>query len=120
MGFLKKIKDFFLGGGGASGDRGLYFYVRNQATGEVVRVRIDPNNDLTVTEYSQGGQAQGYYIRKVLVGQRSYQRMEAEFYFDGSRNLQDKNVSFGEFVTKEDYEAYQRKLQQEREETSEA
>lgn len=93
MNFLRRL----LGGGGSSAnDRGLYFYIRSRRSGEVVRVRLDPWNDLT-PDYDNG-KVTGYYARKVAVGTRDFERMEAEFGFDSNRKLLDKSVTAGEFV----------------------
>ncbi len=104
MEFLKRL----LGLGGESGKRqshdpsGLYFYVRCHRCGEVLQVRLDRNNDLSLQD-----DFSSYYARKVMVGTGCFSRMEAEFYFDTSRRLTAKEVSGGVFVEYEDYAAYQ-------------
>ena len=48
MDFLKRL----FGGGGASGEdsAGLYYYVKPKGCDEVVRVRINRNNDLSLDD----------------------------------------------------------------------
>ncbi len=98
VGFLKRL----FGGGQSGGDKdGLYFYFRADRSGEVVQVRLHRFNDLSLTD-----DGKGYYTRKVIVGPHSYERLEAEFMFDKNRNLQSCEVTGGEMVEQEHYEAY--------------
>ncbi|MBN1967608.1 MAG: hypothetical protein JW910_23330 [Anaerolineae bacterium] len=99
MDFLKRLF-----GGGGEGDRGMYFYIRSRRSGEIVRVRLDPNQ---FSQQIEGTDTVGYFIHKTVVGQRSFERMEAEFHFDRNRRLTDKSVTGGEFVEKADWLAQQ-------------
>lgn len=101
MGFLKRLTQMFTGGPQLSGDVGLYYYVRFEKTGEVVRIRINPMNDL-----SQRDGEEGYYVRKVVVGKPSYHRIEAEFTYDKNRNLTNAEVRGGTLVDKAAYDAF--------------
>jgi hypothetical protein len=99
MDFLKKL----LGGGSraASGDKdGLYFYVKAQQTGEVIRVRLNRSNDLSLND---GG---GYFARKIIVGQHSFDRIEAGFFFDSARRFTSAEITGGELVERSDYDDY--------------
>ncbi|MBN1562944.1 MAG: hypothetical protein JXA10_03850 [Anaerolineae bacterium] len=99
MDFLKKL----LGGGGSasSGDKdGLYFYVKAHRTGEVIQVRLNRSNDLSQSDSG------GYFARKMIVGQRSFDRIEAEFFFDNQRRFTSAEVTGGELVDQSDYDAY--------------
>jgi hypothetical protein len=98
MNILKRL----LGGGTSGGDQeGMYYYVRAKRTGEVIQVRLHRYNDLSMSD--DGG---GYFTRKLIVGQRSFDRIEAEFYFDKNRNFVSAEVSGGELVDRDDYEQY--------------
>ncbi len=99
MGFLRKL----LGGsGGRGGDGdGLYFYVRADRTGEVIPLRLNRYNDLSLMDDQTR-----YYSRKIIVGQKSFDRIEAEFIFDKDRKFLTADVSGGELVDQGDYEAY--------------
>jgi hypothetical protein len=92
-----------LGGtGGRSGDpQGMYFYVRAKATGEVIQVRLHRYNDLTLSDDEQN-----YFVRKLIVGQKSYDRLEADFTFDKKRHLISCEVDGGELVDRAAYDAY--------------
>ncbi len=99
MDFLRKLF-----GGEPRDDSGLYFYIRSKRSGEIVRVRLDLNQ---FTPLYEGDKLTGYFVRKTVVGQRSFERMEAEFNFDANKRLIDKTVTGGEFVEREDWVAQQ-------------
>jgi hypothetical protein len=104
MNFLKRL----FGGGESAGGRqagdskGIYFYIRSNRCDEVIQLRLDRANDLSIQDYSP----LTYYTRKLVVGTKCFDRMEAEFTFDSNRQLIDKSVQGGEFVEYEDYQAY--------------
>ena len=100
MDFLRRL----LGGGGQGQDSGMYFYIRSRRSGEIIQVRLDLNQ---LSPQYEGDRVVGYLTIKTVVGQRSFERMEAEFHFDGNKHLADKSVSGGEFVTREDWLAQQ-------------
>ncbi|PJF36977.1 MAG: hypothetical protein CUN49_02705 [Candidatus Thermofonsia Clade 1 bacterium] len=81
---------------------GLYYYVRVRRSGEVVRIRINPNNDLSLTDDESG-----YFVRKVAVGTRSFERVELEVTYDKNRRVIDVQVQGGDLVDQAAYEADQ-------------
>ena len=103
MNFLKNL--FGGGGGGQSSDSGLYFYVRPRGCEEVVEVRINPANELSANEDG------GYFVHKTVRGNhRCFNPAEMTLTFNSGKALTAKEVSGGEFVTREDYEAWQAAL----------
>ncbi|NPV67418.1 MAG: hypothetical protein HPY64_09770 [Anaerolineae bacterium] len=100
MDFLKRL----FGGGASRDTSGMYFYIRSRRSGEIIRLRLDLNQ--LSPEY-EGERISGYYTHKTLVGQRSFERLEADFTFDASKRLLEKSVTGGEFVTREDWLAQQ-------------
>jgi hypothetical protein len=102
VGFLKKL---FGGGGAASssgGDRdGLYYYVQSNRSGEVVQVRLHRYNDLSDNE-----QGDGFYARKIVVGESSFDRIEVEFFFDKRRQLSSADINGGKLVDRAAYQAF--------------
>ncbi|GAB4576160.1 MAG: hypothetical protein Kow0077_31240 [Anaerolineae bacterium] len=104
MNFLKRLF-----GGGQSHDSGMYFYIRSKRSGEVIQVRLDMNQ---LTPEYENERVSGYFTHKTLVGQRSFERLEAEFFFDPNKRLVEKRVSGGEFVTREDWVAQQADTEQ--------
>jgi len=86
----------------AQGDIGMYYYVKVRRSGEVVRIRINPNNDLSLTDDESG-----YFVRKVAVGTRSFERVELEVTYDKNRNVTHIEVQGGTLVDQAAYEADQ-------------
>ena len=98
MEFLRKL---FGGGRGQAGDaEGMYYYIRGDRSGEVVEVRLHRFNDLSLSD-----DMAGYYTRKLIVGQTTFERMEAEFFFDKNRKLTSAQVQGGTLVDRDAYEA---------------
>ena len=78
-------------------------YVKCDRCGEVIKTRIDLHNDLSLAD---GG---GYVVNKTLIGsQLCFERIEVRLTFDERRQLVDREISRGEFITAEAYEAAQR------------
>jgi len=102
MGFLDKIKSFLAGApSGAPGDPyGIWFHFRCGKCGEVVRVRADRRNDLN-REAGPGT----FLLRKEVMDNSCFQLMHAEIWLDGSYNVVTAEVSGGELISKEEYEA---------------
>lgn len=99
MGFLKRL---FGGGGGEPQDKdGMYFYVQSDMSDEVIQLRLHRFNDLSLTEDERG-----YFTRKMVVGQRSFDRIEVELSFDKNRRMVSGDVSGGKLVDRAVYEAY--------------
>lgn len=101
--------EFFkrLFGGGAprpAGDAaGEYFYIHLDGCDEMVRVRIDRNNDLSLADDNQT-----LFVRKSVRG-KSYKCRPAELEatFDANRRLQQIQVTGGRLVTQAEYDAWQ-------------
>jgi hypothetical protein len=103
MNFLKNL---FGGGDGSreANDRdGLYIYVKLHRCDDVMQVRINVNNDLSMSD-----EGDGYWVRKLISGQ-DYHCTQAELtlYFDKNRRLQETEVQGGTVVDRAAYEAYQ-------------
>ena len=102
MNLLRKLSSILKPSpGGTHGDVGLYYYVRCQRCGEVIRVRINPMNDL-----SHSDDDKTRFARKTIVGQQCYNRIEAEFRYDANRKLLGTEITGGELVSESDYKAY--------------
>jgi hypothetical protein len=86
----------------AQGDVGMYYYVKAHRSGEVIRVRINPHNDLSLTDDESG-----YFVRKVAVGARSFERVELEVTYDKHRSVVNIEVRGGTLVDQAAYEADQ-------------
>lgn len=103
MNFLKNL----FGGQGANREEGgghaLFFYVRLARCGDVVRVRVDLNSELSLNDDSSG-----YWVRK-LVSNSNYHcgRAELTLYFDTNRRLLNSEISGGELVNREAFDQWQ-------------
>lgn len=98
MSFLKKL----FGGQSGHGDTdGIYLYIRSNRTGEVIRVRLHKYNDLTASD-----DFTSYHVNKTIIGEKSFDRIEAEFEFDKNRRLANSNITGGTLVDEDAYDAY--------------
>ncbi|MFO7850187.1 MAG: hypothetical protein R6V67_09530 [Spirochaetia bacterium] len=94
MGFLEKVASAFRGGknvgGGANVDRGIYFYIKLDNSGEIVRIRLDPQHDLA-PDYKRGT----YFSNKTVIGPQSLGKAEATFYFNEKKEFETADISGG-------------------------
>lgn len=97
MNFLKNL---FSGGGNSGDARGFFVYVRPKRCDQIIEVRIDLRNDLSLTDDG------GYWIRKVAQAARCPFPAEVVLHFDKNRRLVSSEVSDGEEVDKAEYEAW--------------
>lgn len=101
MGFLKNL---FGGGGGrsAAGDdrRTLIYYVRPKRCQEVVVVRVDLMNDLSLNDDG------GYFCRKIARAMRCPFPAELHIDFDRNHKVTQIGVQDGELVERADYETW--------------
>lgn len=97
MDFLKRL----FGGGAQSGDPvGMYYYVRPHGCEEIVRVRIDRNNDLSLNDDGT------FWVHKVVRGSKCRQQVEMDLYFDSSRRFREANLTHGDLVGEAEYQAW--------------
>jgi hypothetical protein len=98
MSFFKKIGDLFNPPGPRRApDFATWITVKCNRCGELIRVRIDLRNDLSI-DYGEGSGAT-YHCHKVLVGeQRCFQKIDVDLTFDARHKLTDRQISGGEFV----------------------
>lgn len=103
MNFLKNLFGSRGSSRAESDGRAMFFYVRLARCDDVVRVRIDLNNDLSLNDDSSG-----YWIRKVVASSNyKCSRAELTLYFDVNRRLIRSEISGGELVDREAYERWQ-------------
>lgn len=103
MGFFKKVASFL---SATPVDREtLELYVRCDKCGETLRTRIHLGNDPSPL-YGEGGEGVAYFVRKTLVGsKRCFQSIEVELTFDTNRKVIAREITGGQFITEEEYEA---------------
>lgn len=102
MNFLKN----FFGKGNSGGDTGMYFYVQPRGCEEVVRVRVDMRNELSLKD-----EGEGYFVRKTIQGaHRCFNQAILTLYFTPQRTLTDHVIERGVLVEEADYLAWQEAL----------
>lgn len=103
MSFLRKIASALSPKGAEEGEA-LWVYVRCNKCGETIKTRIDLRHDLT-PNYSDEGRVTDYVVRKGLIGsQRCFERIEVKLTFDPQRQLISREITGGQFISKEEYE----------------
>ena len=103
MGFFDSLKSLFGGSSGGEQSDGVYWiYVRCRRCGEVIKTRLDLFNNLSPNDEG------GYTASKTLVGNRlCFERIEVTLTFDENRRLINRDISRGDFITAEEFEAAQ-------------
>ena len=91
------LKNLF-GGGGRDEDRGIYFYVKPKMCQQILRVRVDPLNDMSQTD-----DGKGYWCRKVASAARCPFQAELELYFDKNKRFTTSDVTNGELVSEAEW-----------------
>jgi hypothetical protein len=95
MGIFRKFSSLFTG---SPKDTSFWIVVQCGRCGEIIRTRVDLNNDLSA-EYGEDEGETAYYSRKVLIGKEGcYVPIEVELKFDAHRNLVEKRVKGGKFM----------------------
>jgi hypothetical protein len=106
MNLIRGLTKLLFGGGSGgspTGDVGLYYYVKSKRSGEILRVRVNPNNDLSEAE-----EGDGYFARKHLYGSRGYDPIELELNYNKDRKLTGSKITGGDMVDQAAFEAQQR------------
>jgi hypothetical protein len=99
MGFFDSLKKLF-SSTGQPPDRGRYYYVKLDKSGEIVRIRLDPQHDLA-PQYGKGT----YTSHKAIIGPETLARAEAVFTFDENRQFVEADISGGSLTDEEAYQA---------------
>jgi hypothetical protein len=112
MSFFGRLARALFGGAGAgggaaredsAGGNAFWLYVRCKACGEAIRVRIHREHDLSA-DYDGGG---SYYTHKEIVGRACFRRIKVDLTFDGQRQLAERTIEGGDFITREEYQEYE-------------
>lgn len=94
MAFLRRL--FSSSAPSPAPDRGYRLQIRCRRCGEIIPVRVNLDNDLSI-DYDAGG----YTVHKVIVGSgqnRCFQRIELDLRFDAQKRLVEEKVVGGEIV----------------------
>lgn len=104
---MQFLRNLFGGSGGKATSRedgdsaGFYFYIKPHVGEEIVRLRINRANDLSLSD-----DGNTYWVRKIVRGRTWRQNVEVELYFDKNRNLSNSEVMGGKLVTREEYDTW--------------
>ncbi|HEY85251.1 MAG TPA: hypothetical protein G4N96_09100, partial [Chloroflexi bacterium] len=94
MSFLKKIGKALFPTTGSRESPNYTIYARCNRCQEVLTTRVNLYNDLSLRDEG------GYTSRKVLIGgNRCFQQIEVILHFDTNRNLTEREITGGVFVT---------------------
>lgn len=109
MGLLGRLFGRLLGGGARPGGDGaggnaFWIYVRCGQCGEKIRTRVSREHDLSA-EFEGGDLPSAYFAHKEIVGSRCFRRIKVDLTFDGRRQITDRKIEGGTFITREEYES---------------
>jgi hypothetical protein len=100
MKLIKKLSSLFAS---TQDSRNLWFFVQCDTCNEIIKGRMDIQNDLSPV-YSEGDNGLHYYCRKVIVGSnRCFRPIEVEYRFDSNRKFIDRHIQGGGFVSEDDF-----------------
>ena len=85
-------------------DSSVYWlYVKCDRCGEKLRSRVNLHNDLSI-HYSETEGNNIYFCRKAIIGsERCFFPIEIELTFDHQRNLVDRKIHGGQFISEEEF-----------------
>jgi len=110
--FFKRLLGGLLGGGSqqsadGAGPNAFWLYVRCNACGENIRLRVSRDHDLSAEFDGESDSPSAYHMTKEVVGQNCFRRIHVEMTFDGSKRPTEQQITGGTFITREEYEAAQ-------------
>ncbi len=113
MGFLSRLFSRFSEGKSGQkgyttkdGPHGIHVYVQCDKCGEKIPVRLSTTAELQRREGPEAELGAGaFFVRKTIVGNRCYQRIEATIDFDNRYNVVDSEVQHGRLLTVQEYES---------------
>jgi len=98
MSILDRMKSIFAAQPGGD-PNALWLYVRCARCGTPLAVRVDLRNEPSI-DYEQGG----YVLHKDMMDNKCFSLMHAQVRFDDKRNVIERKLDKGEFITQEEYE----------------
>jgi hypothetical protein len=107
VGILDKLSKLLGGKGGGAGNverdgRALYFYVRCNACGEKLRIRVDTFNELA-QEFDDSEKTSGYTLDKEIMGNGCFRMMHLHVQFDGGKRILQQTLDNGALISKDEY-----------------
>jgi len=109
--FKRLLGGLLSGGGQRSGDgagpNAFWLYVRCNACGENIRLRVSRDHDLSAEFDGESDSPTAYLMTKEVVGQKCFRRIHVEMTFDANKRPTEQQITGGTFITREEYEASQ-------------
>ena len=99
MSILDRVKSMFAAAPGGD-PNALWLYVRCARCGTPLAVRVDLRNEPS-SDYESGG----YVLHKEMMDSKCFTLMRAQVRFDAERNVLERTVDKGEFITRAEFEA---------------
>jgi hypothetical protein len=81
----------------------LWIYVVCGRCEEAIRVRVDRRYDLVSEMRDPGESGPAYTLHKDIVGRRCFQRIAVDVAFDQRRQMTERHISGGRWLTEEEY-----------------
>ncbi len=113
MSFFGRLARTLFGGGSggaqaedSAGNNAFWLYVRCDACGETIRVRIHREHDLSA-DYDDGDAAASYHTHKEIVGRNCFRRVKVDLSFNAQRQVSERRIDGGAFISRAEYEAAQ-------------
>ena len=112
MSFFRRLFGALMGGGSGqptdgAGRNAFWLYVRCNACGENIRLRVNRDHDLSAEFDGESDTPTSYQMTKEIVGQKCFRRIHFEMTFDANKRPADQQITGGTFFTREEYEAAQ-------------
>jgi hypothetical protein len=106
VGILDKLGGLLSGKGGNNSvdrdGRAMYFYVRCNACGEKLRIRVDAFNELA-QEFDDNEKTSGYTLDKEIMGSNCFRMMHLHVQFDSGKHIVQQTLSNGTLITKAEF-----------------
>ena len=96
MNWFKKIFQFL----NTKEREALFLYVKCDACGTIIKIRVDLMRDLQSTYQETGVQ---YELRKEAMDNKCFKKMTIQVEFDGNKDVLSRNIEGGSFVSEEEF-----------------
>lgn len=84
---------------------GYWIYVRCDACGEKIKLRVDREHDLSADFDGAGDYPSGFAVHKEIIGRNCFRRIGVDITFNSGRVPVEQHIRGGTFITAEEYDA---------------
>jgi hypothetical protein len=104
--FFKRLFGGRSGSGRSAVDRNaIWVYVRCDACGEKIKLRIDREHDLSADFDGASDFPSGFQVHKEIVGRNCFRRITVDVTFNSGKQPVDQQIRGGTFLTEEEFNA---------------